>query len=93
VSITTPDGKTETSGDSVLVVNKHKKNDRLADELKGKVKEVHVIGDAMSDKLGYVYGAHTARGAGADNLDQRTRCGSPDLGTHAAGDGSNRGLR
>ena len=62
VTITTPDGKTETiPADSVLVVNKHKKNDRLADELKGKVKEVHVIGDAMSDKLGYVYGAtHSA---------------------------------
>ena len=62
VSITTPDGKTETIPcDSVLVVNKHKKNDKLAKELKGKVKEIHVIGDAMSDKLGYVYGAtHSA---------------------------------
>ena len=62
VSITTPDGKTETiPADSVLVVNKHKKNDRLAEELKGKVKELHVIGDAMSDKLGYVFGAtHSA---------------------------------
>jgi 2,4-dienoyl-CoA reductase (NADPH2) len=58
VSITTADGKTETIPcDSVLVVNKHRKNQALADELKGKVKEVHVIGDAMSDKLGYVFGA------------------------------------
>jgi 2,4-dienoyl-CoA reductase-like NADH-dependent reductase (Old Yellow Enzyme family)/thioredoxin reductase len=62
VSITTADGRTETIPcDSVLVVNKHKKNDALAGELKGKVKEAHVIGDAMSDKLGYVYGAtHSA---------------------------------
>ena len=62
VSITTADGKTETIPcDSVLVVNKHKKNNALADELKGKVKEIHVVGDAMSDKLGYVYGAtHSA---------------------------------
>ncbi len=62
VSITTPDGKTETIAcDSVLVVNKHRKNDALAAALTGRVKEVHVIGDAMSDKLGYVYGAtHSA---------------------------------
>ena len=62
VTITGPDGRKETIPcDSVLVVNKHKKNDALAAEMKGKVPEVHVIGDAMSDKLGYVYGAtHSA---------------------------------
>jgi 2,4-dienoyl-CoA reductase (NADPH2) len=62
VTFTGPDGKQETIAcDSVLVVNKHRKNDALAAELKGKVPEVHVIGDAMSDKLGYVYGAtHSA---------------------------------
>lgn len=62
VTIKLPDGKVETIPcDSVLVVNKHKKNDTLASQLKGKVKELYVIGDAMSDKLGYVYGAtHSA---------------------------------
>lgn len=62
VTVATADGKSETIAcDSVLVVNRHRKNDALANELKGKVKEVHVIGDAMSDKLGYVYGAtHSA---------------------------------
>lgn len=62
VTITGPDGTRETIPcDSVLVVNKHRKNDALAAELKGKVPEVHVIGDAMSDKLGYVFGAtHSA---------------------------------
>ena len=62
VTVTTADGKRETIAcDSVLVVNKHKKNEALANELKGKVPELYVIGDAMSDKLGYVYGAtHSA---------------------------------
>jgi hypothetical protein len=57
-----PDGTQETIPcDSVLVVNRHRKNTALATEIQGKVPEVHVIGDAMGDKLGYVYGAtHSA---------------------------------
>lgn len=58
VTLRTPDGQVETIPcDSVLVVNKHRRNTALADELRGKVPEVHVIGDAMSDKLGYVFQA------------------------------------
>jgi 2,4-dienoyl-CoA reductase (NADPH2) len=62
VTIRMPDGTQEAIPcDSVLVVNRHRKNTALATEIQGKVPEVHVIGDAMSDKLGYVYGAtHSA---------------------------------
>lgn len=62
VTISTADGKNESIPyDSVLVVNRHKKNDQLAGALEGKVKEVYVIGDAMSDKPGYVFQAiHSA---------------------------------
>ncbi|MCX8127051.1 MAG: NAD(P)/FAD-dependent oxidoreductase, partial [Dehalococcoidia bacterium] len=62
ITFTTADGKKETIAcDSVLWVNKHKKNDHLANELKGKVPEVYVIGDAMQDELGYVFNAtHSA---------------------------------
>jgi 2,4-dienoyl-CoA reductase (NADPH2) len=62
VTIAMPDGATETIPcDSVLVVNRHRKNDTLAEALEGKVPEIHVIGDAMSDELGYVANAtHSA---------------------------------
>lgn len=62
ITFTTADGKKETIAcDSVLWVNKHRKNDKLAGELKGKAPEVYTIGDAMQDELGYVFNAtHSA---------------------------------
>jgi hypothetical protein len=43
------------------VVNRHRKNDRLAKALEGTVPEIHVIGDSMNDELGYVANAtHSA---------------------------------
>jgi 2,4-dienoyl-CoA reductase (NADPH2) len=62
VTITGPDGAAETVPcDSVLVVNRHRRNDDLARALEGTVPEIHVIGDAMNDELGYVANAtHSA---------------------------------
>jgi 2,4-dienoyl-CoA reductase (NADPH2) len=58
VAFTTSDGKKmNIPADSVMIVNKHKKNDKLYNELKGKVPELYLIGDASSDDLGYVFGA------------------------------------
>jgi NADPH-dependent 2,4-dienoyl-CoA reductase/sulfur reductase-like enzyme len=62
VTFTAAGGKKETIAcDSVLWVNKHKRNDGFAASLKGKAAEVYTIGDAAGDELGYVFGAtHSA---------------------------------
>lgn len=58
IKITTKEGETKAiEADTVMVVNKYRKNAKLYEALQGKVPELYLIGDAKSDERGYIRGA------------------------------------
>jgi 2,4-dienoyl-CoA reductase (NADPH2) len=57
VTFISKEGKETTiTADTVMVINRYKANDALAKALKGKVPEIHIVGDAKSDKRAYIHG-------------------------------------
>jgi 2,4-dienoyl-CoA reductase (NADPH2) len=58
IKIVTREGEKKViEADTVLVVNKYRKNTKLYEALQGKVSELYLIGDAKSDERGYIRGA------------------------------------
>ncbi|NQV03561.1 MAG: hypothetical protein HQ542_13005 [Bacteroidia bacterium] len=58
ITIKTQDGETmDIEADTVMVIEKDRKNYRLYDSIKGKVPEVHIIGDAKEDKNAWIEGS------------------------------------
>lgn len=58
IEIITKEGETITlEADTVMVVNKYRKNTNLYDALEGRVPERYLIGDAKSDQRRYIRGA------------------------------------
>lgn len=57
ITVKTQEGRAlEIEADTVMIIEKDKKNYRLYDALKGKVPEIHIIGDAKEDKNAWLEG-------------------------------------
>jgi 2,4-dienoyl-CoA reductase (NADPH2) len=58
LTFVTAEGEEKTvEADTIMIVNRYKKNAELYDRLLGLVPEVHLIGDAKEDRTGYIRGA------------------------------------
>ncbi len=57
ITVTTAEGKKlDIAADTVMIIEKDRKNYHLYDALKGKVPEIHIIGDAREDKNAWLEG-------------------------------------